>query len=111
MTSVASFPLHRRMQAVVADARRIDESDLSFVRNGQWFEHPLLPGESAQWKAASYAGEFFLFRRANGHEAAFELFDRMFATMAATEDGCWDTECGYWFVQMVVPIRREGGGR
>jgi len=41
--------------APIIDASKINESDLSFVRDGQWFEHPLLPTETPQEQAAAYA--------------------------------------------------------
>ena len=93
--------------APIIDAARINESDLSFVRDGQWFEHPLLPGETPQEQAAAYSVEFSMIKRVIGGDAAHDLYQRIFATMPATETGCWDTECGYWFVQMVAPKFRE----
>ncbi|MEI6558511.1 MAG: hypothetical protein WCO00_08885 [Rhodospirillaceae bacterium] len=90
----------------IIDAARLEESDLSFVRDGKWFEHPLVTGETPQEQAAAYSVELCLIKRVIGQNAANELYQRIFDTMPATENGCWDTECGYWFVQIVAPTFR-----
>ncbi|MEI6558512.1 MAG: hypothetical protein WCO00_08890 [Rhodospirillaceae bacterium] len=62
----------------IADPGSVDISNLSFVKDGDFYVHMLLPHETYEAQACHYAFEFFLFQRKHGIQASEELLEHIF---------------------------------